>query len=406
MGPGGLNPSGPSQTLHSQNNLNDSMASGLPSTSLMQSQMTNGPNHMPMQQSGQTSLPTTSMSMAVSSHSNATGYSHSVSSSQSLQIQSQGQSMSNYGSRTNLNMPSNQVSMLHQQAATSHYTSAQTGNQHYQGQQSIGMLGQGNQGNNMMAQRSMGSYRPSQQGHGDYTYQQSTYTEQSYERSFEESSQHYYEGANSKHLINRAQANNLPIHSSHTQVSRVTLDNSRDMVGFPNAGKSSLLRAISEAKPAVAAYPFTTLNPHVGVVQYRDHEQVAVADIPGIIRGAHENRGLGLSFLRHIERCRFLLFVIDLSVQNPFAQLEDLKFELEQYEKGLSNRPHAIVGNKIDLPNAPANLEVLRQKVSHRVIPVSALTGQNVEELMLHLRELYDGYIQMEDMAGRQTDRW
>ncbi|XP_039590977.1 mitochondrial ribosome-associated GTPase 2 [Polypterus senegalus] len=178
------------------------------------------------------------------------------------------------------------------------------------------------------------------------------------------------------------------------------------MVGFPNAGKSSLLRAISEAKPAVAAYPFTTLNPHVGVVQYRDHEQVAVADIPGIIRGAHENRGLGLSFLRHIERCRFLLFVIDLSVQNPFAQLEDLKFELEQYEKGLSNRPHAIVGNKIDLPNAPANLEVLRQKVSHRVIPVSALTGQNVEELMLHLRELYDGYIQMEDMAGRQTDRW
>ncbi|XP_039591537.1 calcium-responsive transactivator-like isoform X1 [Polypterus senegalus] len=233
MGPGGLNPSGPSQTLHSQNNLNDSMASGLPSTSLMQSQMTNGPNHMPMQQSGQTSLPTTSMSMAVSSHSNATGYSHSVSSSQSLQIQSQGQSMSNYGSRTNLNMPSNQVSMLHQQAATSHYTSAQTGNQHYQGQQSIGMLGQGNQGNNMMAQRSMGSYRPSQQGsapqymgqeefygeqyghtqntgepinqqyypdgHGDYTYQQSTYTEQSYERSFEESSQHYYEGGNTQY---------------------------------------------------------------------------------------------------------------------------------------------------------------------------------------------------------------
>ncbi|XP_041112652.1 calcium-responsive transactivator-like isoform X1 [Polyodon spathula] len=238
MGPGGISQSASNQSLHSQNNLNDSMATGLPPTSLMQNQMSNGPNHVSMQQSGQTSLPTTSMSMPVSSHGSATGYSHSVSSSQSMQMQSQGQSMGNYGSRTNLNMQSNQVTMMHQQAATSHYTSAQAGSQHYQGQQPIGILGQGNQGNSMMAQRPMGTYRPSQQGsaaqylgqeefygeqyghsqsssepinqqyypdgHGEYAYQQSSYPEQSYERTFEESSQHYYEGGNSQYSQQQA----------------------------------------------------------------------------------------------------------------------------------------------------------------------------------------------------------
>ncbi|KAL1021470.1 hypothetical protein UPYG_G00013730 [Umbra pygmaea] len=176
------------------------------------------------------------------------------------------------------------------------------------------------------------------------------------------------------------------------------------LVGFPNAGKSSLLRAISNARPAVAAYPFTTLNPHVGIVKYRDHEQVAVADIPGIIRGAHLNRGLGISFLRHIERCRFLLFVLDLSTPEPWTQLQYLRYELDQYESGLSLRPHAIVANKMDLPGSKANLEALRSHVDHRVIPVSALTGQNTEELILHLRELYDGYLQTE-IQGSGEDK-
>ncbi|KAM9351224.1 mitochondrial ribosome-associated GTPase 2 [Symphorus nematophorus] len=174
------------------------------------------------------------------------------------------------------------------------------------------------------------------------------------------------------------------------------------LVGFPNAGKSSLLRTISNARPAVAAYPFTTLNPHVGIVKYRDHEQVAVADIPGIIRGAHLNRGLGISFLRHIERCRFLLFVLDLSTPEPWTQLQHLRYELDQYEPGLSQRPQAIVANKMDLPEAREKLETLKSLVTQRVIPVSALTGQNTEELILHLRELYDGYLQEE---GKPT-RW
>ncbi|KAM8830153.1 mitochondrial ribosome-associated GTPase 2-like [Synchiropus picturatus] len=179
------------------------------------------------------------------------------------------------------------------------------------------------------------------------------------------------------------------------------------LVGFPNAGKSSLLRAISNARPAVAAYPFTTLNPHVGIVQYRDHEQVAVADIPGIIQGAHLNRGLGMAFLRHIERCRFLLFVLDLSAPEPWTHLDQLRFELDQYEPGLSQRPQAIVGNKMDLPEARDNLVSLKSRVTHKVIPVSALTGQNTEELILHLRQLYDGYVQGEGSRGRHTIvRW
>lgn len=187
----------------------------------------------------------------------------------------------------------------------------------------------------------------------------------------------------------------------------------------------------------MAAYPFTTLNPHVGIVNYRDHEQVAgkgvfdfsvvyyvghkgwccsllspssclVADIPGIICGAHLNRGLGISFLRHIERCRFLLFVLDLSSPEPWTQLQQLRYELDQYEPGLTHRPHAIVANKMDLPGARGNLEALRGHVAHRVIPVSALTGQNTEELILHLRELYDGYLQTHGQGSGQDmpTRW
>ncbi|XP_063815381.1 mitochondrial ribosome-associated GTPase 2 [Pseudophryne corroboree] len=164
------------------------------------------------------------------------------------------------------------------------------------------------------------------------------------------------------------------------------------MVGFPNAGKSSLLRLLTNARPAVADYPFTTLNPHVGVINYQDHEQIAVADVPGIIEGAHMNRGLGLSFLRHIERCRFLLYVIDLAHPEPWSQLHSLQFELRQFDEGLPLRPHVIVANKLDLPNARKTLEHLRQKAEGKIIAVSALTGENAEELVIHLREMYDGH--------------
>lgn len=194
---------------------------------------------------------------------------------------------------------------------------------------------------------------------------------------------------------NRAPMNTTPGATGEERVLQLELRTMAHagLVGFPNAGKSSLLRAISNARPAVAAYPFTTLNPHVGIVNYRDHEQVAVADIPGIVRGAHLNRGLGIAFLRHIERCPFLLYVLDMSTPEPWVQLQHLHYELDQYEPGLSQRPQAIVANKMDLPGAREKIEALTSRVTQRVIPVSALTGQNTEELILHLRELYDGYL-------------
>ncbi|XP_050960937.1 calcium-responsive transactivator-like isoform X3 [Labeo rohita] len=188
-----IGPGGGGQSLHSQTNMNDSMGTGLPPTSLMQSQMSNGPSHAPTQQQ-----PSTSMSLPASSHGTGPGYSHSVPTSQG-QV-----AYSSMASRANLNMQSSQVSMMHQQGTGPHYSSTTAGGQHYQGQQT-GIMGQGNQGNSMMSQRPMGSYRAPQQGHGEYSYQQSSYGEQSYERPFDESSQHYYEGGNSQYSQQQTQ---------------------------------------------------------------------------------------------------------------------------------------------------------------------------------------------------------
>ena len=121
------------------------------------------------------------------------------------------------------------------------------------------------------------------------------------------------------------------------------------LVGFPNAGKSTLISALSNAKPEIANYEFTTITPKLGVVRVDEYRSFVLADIPGIIEGAHEGKGLGLTFLKHIERTEIILYVIDLaSFRDPVYQLKTLQKELKNYSQTLSNRPYAIVLNKID----------------------------------------------------------
>ena len=115
-----------------------------------------------------------------------------------------------------------------------------------------------------------------------------------------------------------------------------------------------------------------------------------MADIPGLIEGAHQNRGLGFQFLRHIERCQCLLYVLDLSLDNPIDQLHALQFELEQYQSGLSGRPHAVIGNKMDLPGTQEKLDALQSQLDLPVYGVSARKVENIKPLLRHLRELYD----------------
>jgi GTP-binding protein len=164
------------------------------------------------------------------------------------------------------------------------------------------------------------------------------------------------------------------------------------LVGFPNAGKSTLLGAISNAHPKVASYPFTTLTPHVGVVEFPGYERATVADIPGLIEGAHRNVGLGHEFLRHVTRCRLLLFVVDMAGvdgRDPIADLEALRTEIKLYDEKLAERQWLIVANKMDLEASEDALANLRRRFPRQeIIPISADTGLGIDALRERLREL------------------
>ena len=165
------------------------------------------------------------------------------------------------------------------------------------------------------------------------------------------------------------------------------------LVGYPNAGKSTLISNLSDARPKVAPYPFTTLHPVVGVVEYPDYQRLTLADIPGLIDGAHRNVGLGHAFLRHIERTSVLLYVLDMGGvdgRTPWDDLASLEQELELYLEGLSKRPSLIVANKMDLPDAEANLAELQKRLagdSRKIIPVSVGIGET-GDLAAEIREL------------------
>ena len=157
------------------------------------------------------------------------------------------------------------------------------------------------------------------------------------------------------------------------------------LVGYPNAGKSTLLRKISAARPKVAAYPFTTLHPIVGVIEFTGYQRATIADIPGLIEGAHRGLGLGHEFLRHITRCRVLIFVVDVAGsegRNPVEDLQNLRREIDLYDPTLSARAWFVVANKMDLPGAEENLKSLQDRFPKlQIIPTSAAKGKGIDAL-------------------------
>ena len=164
------------------------------------------------------------------------------------------------------------------------------------------------------------------------------------------------------------------------------------LVGFPNAGKSTLLNTLSNATPKVAAYPFTTLKPMVGVVDFPGFYRATIADIPGLIEGAHANIGLGHDFLRHISRCSIFLFVVDTAAvdqRDPISDIQILRKELRLYDEELGERPWLIVPNKTDLEESNLYLEALKTRFpKQEVFPISAEKGDGLDALKKRLCEL------------------
>ena len=162
------------------------------------------------------------------------------------------------------------------------------------------------------------------------------------------------------------------------------------LVGFPNAGKSTLLNILSNATPKIDSYPFTTLVPTVGVIDYpEDFRTITMADVPGLIEGAAENRGLGHRFLRHIERCRLVLFLLDLAGTDGRSPIDDfvhLKKELLDYDERLVAKDFVVVGNKIDEEVSQENLKLFRKRFPEtQILPVSAILEEGLNELRAYL---------------------
>lgn len=170
------------------------------------------------------------------------------------------------------------------------------------------------------------------------------------------------------------------------------------LVGFPSVGKSTLLSVVSAAKPKIGAYHFTTLTPNLGVVDVGDSRSFVMADLPGLIEGAHEGIGLGHEFLRHIERTRIIIHVVDMSGsegRDPFEDWVKINDELKQYNAGLSDRPQIVAANKMDMPESEELLQQFKEKIASirpdlEIMPISSLTRQGIKELLYRATDLLD----------------
>jgi GTP-binding protein len=163
------------------------------------------------------------------------------------------------------------------------------------------------------------------------------------------------------------------------------------LIGYPNAGKSTLLTAISKARPKVAPYPFTTLHPQIGIVEYADFHRLTVCDVPGLIEGAHQNVGLGHAFLRHIKRCKVLVVLLDMAGTDnraPWDDYQKLLSELELYDPALVEKPRIVVANKMDETVAEENLKKFKKKIRKTpVLPISAAFDEGIEKFRQQIRE-------------------
>ena len=163
------------------------------------------------------------------------------------------------------------------------------------------------------------------------------------------------------------------------------------LVGYPNAGKSTLLAAISKARPKIAPYPFTTLHPQIGILEYEDWHRLTVCDIPGLIEGAHQNVGLGHAFLRHIQRCKILVLLLDMAGtdgRNPWDDYKQLLTELELYDPTLVEKPIYVVANKMDEPAAEENLKKFKRRIKKvRVLPIAAAFDEGIDLFKKMIRQ-------------------
>tara|TARA_B100000029_G_scaffold515764_1_gene624541 strand:+ start:684 stop:1670 length:987 start_codon:yes stop_codon:yes gene_type:complete len=158
------------------------------------------------------------------------------------------------------------------------------------------------------------------------------------------------------------------------------------LVGFPNAGKSTYISKISNAKPKIGDYPFTTLTPNLGIVKYSEHKSYVIADIPGLVKGASSGKGLGINFLKHIERTKVLVYLVDSSTKDIFKELQILKKEIKKYNRDLLNKPEFLLITKCDMLNGE-KIDV-SDLVSIDYLKVSALTGENIKQSSIKIGKL------------------